>query len=142
MASRAKIKNTRVSPPQVRRINRHSLRGGFNGFLRALPGEPGFLATVACKIIVSAGSTPASGCQDHTTSPSASMRVVFAQRSVHRIPHPTFVTIAKRPSFRERDGANDGGDLRLHQLRQIGTTGKSPLARKVLSTAIFSCGGA
>ena len=25
---------------------RHSLHDGFNGFLRALPGEPGFLATI------------------------------------------------------------------------------------------------
>jgi hypothetical protein len=46
VASRAKIKSTRVSPPQVRRTSRHSLRYGFNGFLRGLPGEPGFLATV------------------------------------------------------------------------------------------------
>jgi hypothetical protein len=30
------------------RINRPSLRNGFNGLLRALPGEPGFLATVTC----------------------------------------------------------------------------------------------
>jgi hypothetical protein len=42
--------------------------------------------------------TPASGHQDATTSPSASMHLVFAHRRVHRIPHPTFVTIAKRPS--------------------------------------------
>jgi hypothetical protein len=26
------------------------------------------------------------------------------RQSVHRIPHPTFVTIAKRPSWRARDG--------------------------------------
>jgi hypothetical protein len=26
---------------------------GFNGFLRALPGEPGFVATIACKMSVS-----------------------------------------------------------------------------------------
>jgi hypothetical protein len=29
-------------------ITRPSLRNGFNGLLRALPGEPGFLATVTC----------------------------------------------------------------------------------------------
>jgi hypothetical protein len=49
--------------------------------------------------------TPASGRQDHTTSPSAKAPFVrakiFALRRyrVHRIPHPTFVTTAKRPSF-------------------------------------------
>ena len=45
-ASRAKIKSTRVSPPQVRRLTRHSLRNGLNDLFRALPGEPGFLATI------------------------------------------------------------------------------------------------
>jgi hypothetical protein len=40
---------------------------------------------------------PASRHQDHTTSPSASMRVVFAHPYVHRIPHPTFVTMANAP---------------------------------------------
>jgi hypothetical protein len=44
---------------------------GFNGFLRALLGEPGFLATVAPKKLLLKNLTPASGCQDHTTSPSA-----------------------------------------------------------------------
>jgi hypothetical protein len=41
---------------------------------------------------------PASGHQDHTTSPSASAPLVSLRRRVHRIPHPTFVTTAKRPS--------------------------------------------
>ena len=30
---------------------------------------------------------------------------------VHRIPHPTLVTIAKRPSYRRRDAREDGFDL-------------------------------
>jgi hypothetical protein len=42
----------------------------------------------------------ASGYQDHTTSPSASGAFVSSRQSVHRIPRPTFVTIAKRPSYR------------------------------------------
>jgi hypothetical protein len=44
--------------------------------------------------------TPASGRQDHTTSPSAEAPLVLRRNRVHRIPHPTFVTIAKRPSYR------------------------------------------
>jgi hypothetical protein len=47
-----------------------------------------------------ANLTPASGRQDHTTSPSARSAFVFCAARVHRIPHPTFVTIAKRPSDR------------------------------------------
>src|SRR5262245_32063321 len=44
----------------------------------------------------------ASGCQDHTTSPSAAMPIVLRKsawhRDGHRIPRSTSVTIAKRPS--------------------------------------------
>jgi hypothetical protein len=54
--------------------------------------------------ISSANLTPASGRQDHTTSPSVKAPFVRAKicarrLSVHRIPSPTFVTIASRPSF-------------------------------------------
>jgi hypothetical protein len=42
--------------------------------------------------------TPASGRQDHTTSPSAGNALVSSAARVHRIPPPTSVTIAKRPS--------------------------------------------
>ncbi len=41
--------------------------------------------------------TPASGRQDHTTSPSATQRSRQSAPRVHRISLPTFVTIAKRP---------------------------------------------
>jgi hypothetical protein len=53
---------------------RHSLRNGFNGFLRDLPGEPGFLATIAGHDAQAslACLIPVSGDQDHATSPSAS----------------------------------------------------------------------
>src|ERR1700690_1990780 len=79
-----------------------------------------------------ANLTPASGRQDHTTSPSApvstkaarrswyrsrrsfseggSASLVLRRRRVHRIPHPTSVTIAKRPSC-EAGCAKDAGDL-------------------------------
>jgi len=56
----------------------------------------GPFATVACGI-PSANLTPASGRQDHTTSPSALAPLVCAATCVHRTPLPTFVTIAKRP---------------------------------------------
>jgi hypothetical protein len=46
---------------------------------------------------------PASGRQNHTTSPSACTVSRLPTRRVHRIPLPTFVTTAKRPSYRERD---------------------------------------
>jgi hypothetical protein len=79
------------------RIIRHSLRDGFNGVLRA-PRGPGFLAPVARDHLASL--TPASGCQDHTTSPSASATFVRTNRrardqSVHRIPASRSVTIGR-----------------------------------------------
>jgi hypothetical protein len=83
------------------RINRLSPRDGFNGFLRALPGDRALLppSSAQCVSIV-ANLTPASGCQDDTTSPSALKRVRLSRQSVHRTPRPTFVTTAKRPSLR------------------------------------------
>jgi hypothetical protein len=77
-------------------IARHSPRNGFNGFLRALLGDRACLPPSFADS--SAHLTPASGRQDHTTSPSASGALVFGTVNVHRIPHPTSVTTAKRPS--------------------------------------------
>jgi len=54
---------------------------------------------------------PASGDQDHTTWPSAVTALVSCRCRVHRIPRPTFVTIAKRPSFRVRNGPIEASDL-------------------------------
>ena len=41
--------------------------------------------------------TPASGCQDHTASPSASGAVVYGTLRVHRIPPHVFVTLRNAP---------------------------------------------
>ena len=83
-------------------FTRPSLRNGFNGLLRALPGDRAFLPPSSTDN--SANLTPASGRQDHTTSPSASASFVRALLRawccrVHCIPCPTSVTIAIRPSF-------------------------------------------
>jgi hypothetical protein len=66
------------------------------GLFRALPGEPGFLATVASGI-ASANLTPASGRQDHTTSPSA-LALFVSSIFASTASRPALVTIAKRPS--------------------------------------------
>jgi hypothetical protein len=124
-----KTRSTRVSPPQVRRTSRHSLRNGFNGFLRGLPGEPGFLATVAPeKRWLLKSLIPASGYQDAATSPSAKRALVSRALPVHRIPHPTFVTIAIRPSYRARDARKMPlicPTTQAKGLRHFNATGKS-----------------
>jgi hypothetical protein len=66
-------------------FTRHSPRNGFNGFLRALPGDRALLSPSSAEIS-SANLTPASRRQDHTTSPSASRAVRPQHISVHRIP--------------------------------------------------------
>jgi hypothetical protein len=58
-----------------------------------------------------ANLTPALACQDHTTSPSARNITRQSICRVHRIPRPTLVTIAKRPSSQARDGAEHAADL-------------------------------
>jgi hypothetical protein len=81
---------------------------------------------------------PASGHQDHTPSPSASAPPVLRRRCVHRIPLPTSVTTAKRPScgsgtaerihifwFSEREIFARGqptAQIRLNQLTKLDFT--------------------
>ena len=65
------------------------------------PWRPGFLAPIA-RSVRHASLTSASGGQDHTPSRpyrdrSSARQQRAATRLVHRIPRPTFVTIAKRP---------------------------------------------
>jgi hypothetical protein len=105
------LKSTRASPPQVHRNHiRLSLRDGFNGFLRSLPGDRALLSPspARCESIV-AGLIPASGYQNATTSPSAIGAFVSCPIRVHRIPRPTSVTIAIRPS----SGCGMAGILQL-----------------------------
>ena len=68
----------------------------FYGLLRALPGEPGFLATVACassrRLDTSVG---VSERHDLTVRLSAIRQL---RCSVHRIP-PSVDDVAQRPSF-------------------------------------------
>jgi len=73
--------------------------------IRDLPGEPGFLAPVARHHLASL--TPASGCQDHTISPSAKPRssasATRREPYVHRIPASRSVTIGQNALLIEGD---------------------------------------
>jgi hypothetical protein len=90
------------------RINRHSLRDGFNGFLRALPGDHAWLPpSPVRRASVFTNLAPASERQDHTTSPSACATFVSRAIRVHRIPASRVVTIGRnvplhRGGMRER----------------------------------------
>src|SRR6202023_3020723 len=76
-------------------FTRHSPRNGFNGLYRALPGDRAFLSPSSALRL--ANLTPASGRQDHTTSPSASRRPRLWRRPRPPHPAPTFVTMANAP---------------------------------------------
>ena len=105
-AARAKVESTRVSHHGRTGNTRHSPRNGFNGFLRALPGDRAFLppSPARCESI-SPDLMPASGRQDHTTSPSASAPFVNAHLRVHRIP-PHVRDDRETPLLSRRDGAS------------------------------------
>src|SRR3981189_2797184 len=68
-------------------------RNGFNGFLRALPGDRALLPPSSADMVLSkpgradlpsANLTPASGRQDHTTSPSATTSLVRVLLTAHK----------------------------------------------------------
>jgi hypothetical protein len=67
------------------------------GLLRALPGDRAFLPPSPPRSLLLKDLMPASGHQDHTTSPSASGALVFSALSVHRIPFRVR-DVAQRPS--------------------------------------------
>src|ERR1700754_3280327 len=79
-----KEKHTSYSP-QVRRTIRHSLHDGLTAYFRALLGEPGFVATVACGFIIRKldASVGASGPHGFAVRFSA---LRLARFGVHRIP--------------------------------------------------------
>ena len=105
------VENTRVSHHGHTGLTRHSPRNGFNGFLRALLGDRAFFVTVVSGV-ASANLTPASGRQDHTTSPSALASFV-SDTATSTASRPASVTIASRPSE-----GRDGEDIILIWVRR------------------------
>src|ERR1700688_1750125 len=87
---------------------RPSLRNGFNGFLRALPGDRAFLSPSSLRSLLLKNLTPASRRQNHTTSPSASKTLSSLASLASIASNPASVTIAIRPS-----SGVDGGGYKL-----------------------------
>jgi hypothetical protein len=79
---------------------RHSLRNGFTAYIVLSPVGPGSLSPSPLRSLLLKNLTPASGRQDHTTSPYASAPFVKGT-SASTASHPALVTIAKRPSYRD-----------------------------------------
>src|ERR1700737_3835606 len=113
-ASRANEKSTRASHHGHTGITRHSPRNGFNGFLRALPGDRALLPPSSADI--SANLTPASGRQDHTTSPSASAPLVRAPPKRPSHPAPNARDDRDTPLLRGRDARDVAADLGVRSM--------------------------
>jgi hypothetical protein len=101
-----RIGSTRVSHHEFTGITRHSRTRWCYSLFRALPGDRARLSPSSAKSACRARQgrhrsftnlTPASGRQDHTTSPSARLRSRQSRNSRPSHPSLTFVTIAKRP---------------------------------------------
>jgi hypothetical protein len=81
----------------------------FYGLFRALPGDRACLPPSSAEM-ASANLMPASGHQDHTTSPSASSALSSLAPPASIASRPAAVTIACRPSV-GRDGGGYRSDL-------------------------------
>jgi hypothetical protein len=93
--------STRASHHRFAGTIQPSLRSGFNGYF-ALSSVTGLFCHRRSRGFLLENLTPASGRQDHTTSPSASLSLVLRHYRVHRIPYPTFVT-TRTPLSRGQD---------------------------------------
>src|ERR1700737_3633678 len=102
------VKNTRVSHHGRTGTPGIPARNGFNGFLRALPGDRALLSPSSALLL--ADLTPASRRQDPTTSPSAAARFVKRAARVHRIP-PYVRDDRDTPLCVGRDGGGYRSDL-------------------------------
>ena len=104
-ASRAKMKQAHDRlHHRFAGTTRHSLHNGFNGFLRALPGDR-LIATLASRKILAKLDAGIGASGPHGFAVHDQLRSSFEAARVHRFPRPTSVTIAIRPSSRVRDGA-------------------------------------
>jgi len=101
IAARAMVVVERTRVSQVTPESPGIPRAMVYGLFRALPGDRAFLPPSPAGL--TANLTPASGRQDHTSSPSASAPFVRERLRVHRIP-PRAGDVAQRPSSVGRDG--------------------------------------
>jgi hypothetical protein len=92
----------RVVTTGVAEITRPSLRDGFNGFLRALPGDRALLPPSFLRSLLLKNLAPASGHQDHTAPPSASRVARLAPLPASTASRPAFVT-TRTPLLPRRD---------------------------------------
>jgi hypothetical protein len=96
------VVNTRVSHHRFTGSIRLSPRNGFNGFLRALPGDRAGLSPSPAQIAPRKLDASVEASEPHDFAVRVGAASSARRRRVHRIPPPTSVTTAKRPSCEDR----------------------------------------
>jgi hypothetical protein len=84
----------------------------FYGLFRALPGDRAFLPPSSPRSLLPGNLTPASGRQDHTTSPSARSAPSSTRRLTSTASLPYVRDDRETPLCAGRDGERCAGDLR------------------------------
>ena len=92
-----KIRSTQAKSPQVHRRSRHSLRDGFTVSFALFP-VIGLFVTVIGGNLFRRFDASVEASEPHDFAVRLTTRFVSRIESVHRIPCPTSVTIAIRPS--------------------------------------------
>jgi hypothetical protein len=127
----AVVRNRRTPVYRFGRNDRPSLRDGVTAYTCS-PRRAGLVGRRHPQSLTSL--IPASGDQDHTISPSAPMRIALAHPSVHRIPVPTFVAIARNAPPVDQDGSRiitDSISDKENYFQSRGLT-RLPINRKVI----------
>src|SRR5665213_1397237 len=106
----SKKTSIRVSHHEYTGTTRHSPRDGFNGYSALAPVRRAFWPPSPA--LLNANLTPASGCQDHTSSPSASGAARLEAPSASTASCPALVTLANAPPMGQ-DGCKYSADLRF-----------------------------
>jgi hypothetical protein len=115
---------------------------GFNGFLRALPGDQTLLSpSPARRESVFANLAPALGRQDHTTSPSAAARARPAQLPRPSQPATQRIVTTRTPLCMRRDARREDTGLNKGEAEYFSReiwTGRVALKR--LENFVFCAG--
>ena len=140
-----RIESMRVSHHRSTGITRPSLRNGFNGFLRALPGDRALLPPSSPRSVLLENLTPASGRQDHTASPSADKRLRLWRRLTSIASLPYVRDDRETPLCVGRDGEDEeviclGSEPKYFCER--GWTGVSVIARRAVNSGYIGPLGA
>jgi hypothetical protein len=113
-ASYAKVESIRVSHHRFAETFRHSLHNGLTAYTALSSVSRAFLPPSPVDHLDRLDTSVGVSGPRSLTIHNGALRQT--RPYVHRIPRPTSVTIAKRPSCEARDGRDSAGDLGLRSM--------------------------